>query len=102
MIVTLAGLLLFWPSPTTSWNVSVSALPGAVNVGCTAVSLDSVTVPPPVWVHWYVSGSPSGSKLPDPSSITAAPAFTVWPGPAFATGGAPAGDTVYSRSSQTA
>ena len=73
-----------------------------MNVGCIAVALDSVTAPPAVWVHWYVSAPPAGSKLPDPSSVTTAPVLTVWAGPAFATGGAPAVDTVYSRSSHAA
>src|SRR5580704_18999607 len=100
--VTSAGLLLLCPSPTTSWNVSAPALAGAVNFGCTTVALDKVTAAPPVWVHWYVSGNPCGSKLPDPSSITVTPVFTVWSGPALATGAAPAADTVYSRSSHAA
>ncbi len=46
-----AGLLLLRPSPTTSWNVSVPAFPGAVNFGCTTDALDKVTALPPVWVH---------------------------------------------------
>ena len=52
MIVTEAGLLLVVPLLTTSWNVSVAALDGAVNVGCAAVLLDNVTAAPPVCVHW--------------------------------------------------
>src|SRR5438046_4789452 len=70
VMVTVAGLLLAVPLLTTSWNVSVAALDGAVNVGCTAVLLDNVTAAPPVWVHWYVSALPPGSLLPDPFSVT--------------------------------
>src|SRR5580704_3168110 len=75
--VTSAGLLLLFASLTTSWNVSVPALPGAVNVGCTTVLLDNVTAVPPVWLHRYDSEPPPGSKLPDPSSVTVTPAPTV-------------------------
>jgi hypothetical protein len=50
-MVTLDGLLLTVPSLTTSRNVSVEALAGAVNVGATTVPLDNVTAGPPVWVH---------------------------------------------------
>ena len=68
---------MFVPSLTTNWNVSVPAAEGAVNVGCTTVLLDNVTAVPPVWLHRYDSESPSESKLPDPSSVTTAPAPTV-------------------------
>src|SRR5204863_4133568 len=78
VIVTVAGLLLAVPSLTTSWNVSVAALDGAVNVGCTTVLLDNVTAVPPVWVHWYVSDLPPGSLLPDPFSVTELGGCNVW------------------------
>ena len=87
VMVTLDGLLLTCPSLTTSRKVNVPALDGAVNVGFCAVLLDSVTGVPPVWVQVYVSGSPFGSELPDPSSCTEDPVDTVCAGPAFATGG---------------
>ena len=69
-MLTMDGLLPVGPSVTTSWKVRVAALAGAVNVGLTAVALDRVTCVPPVWVHWYVSGFPSESLLPEPSSCT--------------------------------
>ncbi len=36
--------------------------------------------------HWKVSGSPSRSDEPLPSSVTVLPRATDWSGPAFATG----------------
>ena len=36
VMVTVAGLLLLVPLLTTSWNVKVPGLEGAVNVGCAA------------------------------------------------------------------
>ena len=51
MIVTKSGWLDSVPSVTTSWNVSVLALDGAVNVGLTAVDDDNVTAGPAVCVH---------------------------------------------------
>ena len=41
----------FWVSVTISENVNVPAVAGAVNVGCGAVALESVTAGPPVCVH---------------------------------------------------
>src|ERR1700750_2804831 len=97
---TLAGLLLLVPLLTTSWNVKVPGLEGAVNVGCTAVLLDNVTAVPPVCVHWYVSVLPFGSLLPEPFSVTVAPGCTVWFDPALATGVVD-GVTRYWRCSQS-
>src|ERR1700745_3267071 len=51
---------------------------------------------PPIWVHLYVMGSPSGSELPDPSSSTCVLGPTRRLGPGFATGFAftPGADTL--------
>jgi hypothetical protein len=54
-IVTDEGALTSVLFATTKEKVSVCADAGAVNVGCTALELDSVTVEPAVWVHEYVS-----------------------------------------------
>ena len=50
-MVTDDGSLLCDPSVTTSWNVRVAAVDGAVNVGLIAVGSDSVTAGPLVCVH---------------------------------------------------
>src|SRR4051812_2163020 len=55
--VVLLATLELKPSPTTRSNVMVFGpwawvTAGAVNVGFWAVSLESVTVGPLVWVHW--------------------------------------------------
>ena len=75
------------PSPTVSRNVNDDAVPGAVNVGLATDALDNVTAGPAVCTHANVNASPSGSELPDPSRVTAAPVDTLCAGPASATGG---------------
>src|SRR3954462_547897 len=83
-----AALLAPRLSVTLRENVSVAALveTGAVNVGCAAVVLESVTDVPPVCVQEYVATVPSES-VPVPLNVTVAPPLTVCAGPAFATGG---------------
>src|SRR4051812_7363704 len=88
VMVTVDAALLTWPSFTTSENVSVFgvATSGAMNVGFCAVALESTTAGPSVWVHAKVSGLPSASAEPVPSSVTVERAGTVSPVPARATG----------------
>ena len=76
------------PSLTVSLNVmavSPSTL-GAVNVGRTAAELLSVTDGPDSCSQAYVRGSPSGSELSEPSSVTVVRSFTRWSSPASAVG----------------
>src|SRR5690349_1984225 len=89
---TCAGAELALASVTTSEKVSSAGADpdgtvGAVKLGLGTVALESVTVGPAVCVQAKVNGSPAGSVLPLPSSVTKAPEGTAWSGPAFATGG---------------
>ena len=59
---------------------------GAVKVGDAAVVLLSVTVGPAVCVQAWLRLSPSGSELPEPSSVTVVPSSTAWSAPAAAVG----------------
>ena len=69
---------------TVSWKITGSAVFGMVNVGLTAVVLDSVAGTPPVCFHT----KPLAPVEPEPSRVTVAPARTDCGGPAFARGGA--------------
>jgi hypothetical protein len=70
--VTEAGIEFVYPSFTTSENVNVLAVDGAVNVGFELDAPARVTAGPDVCVHVKVKGSPSGSVLVLPSSVTVA------------------------------
>jgi hypothetical protein len=100
--VTVEGELTSVLFATTNEKISVCDDAGAVNVGCTALGLDSVTVAPAVWVHEYVSDRSFGSELFDPSSSTFDPKPTTWCGPAEAMGISIVGTdpTMYWRGSQ--
>ena len=77
---TVSATLSTVPSLTIRAKVKVTGVfevsVGAVNVGDTAVALDSVTFGPAVCVHAKVNASPSGSDEPDPSSVTETASFT--------------------------
>lgn len=63
----------------------------ARNVGLRVAALESVVLLPEGFetsVQTYVSASPFGSVLPDPSRMTDVPAITLLEPPAFALGGA--------------
>ena len=60
-----------------------------VKVGCTAAGSAKLAVLPAgtlVKLHANVSGSPSMSVDPDPSSCTGSPVIVLWFRPAYATG----------------
>src|SRR5439155_15176396 len=57
-----------------------------VKCAIAAFGVEIVTVGPAVWVHAKVSGLPSGSLDPEPSSVTWTPVVPVASGPALATG----------------
>src|SRR6185295_17173892 len=84
--VTVSAALVTCPSLTRNENVTVAGPTGAVNDGRAADADDSDTAAPAVCDHAYVSESPSGSLLADPSSCTLALDATDWSGPASATG----------------
>ena len=89
MVTVSAGEMLV-PSETVRENTSEAldaSCEGAVKVGLSAVEELRVTVGvPEVWLHEYVSVSPSVSELALPSSVTSAPSDTVWSVPALAVG----------------
>jgi hypothetical protein len=87
LMVTEAAVEFVWPSFTTSEKVNVLAVDGAVNVGFELEAPLRVTAGPDVCVQMNVKGSPSGSVLLLPSSVTVAFLKTVCPAPAFALGG---------------
>ena len=60
------SVLLNLPSDTVSVATKLPSVV-LVNVGVAVAALVNV---PPVTVHWYVSGSKSGSVLADPSKIS--------------------------------
>src|SRR5512140_1124166 len=89
---TCAGAELALASVTTSEKVRSTCVDpngttGAVKVGLGTAASESVTRGPAVCVQAKLSGSPAGSVLPLPSSVTKAPEGTAWSRPAFATGG---------------
>ncbi len=86
VIVTLEAGDVICPLDTVSWNVIVPDVPGAVKVGFAVVELLSVAAGPAVCAQLYVSGWPSASLLPEPSSETVACLLTVCPLPAAAVG----------------
>ena len=73
------------PSDALSLNSSTTGVAGAVNVGCSMVMLDSVTVGPLGWVHAYMSASLSRSEA-EPASATWSFTYTVWAVPACTVG----------------
>ena len=80
VIVTLLGTLSRRPSLTINSNTSAApAGPtcGATKVAVTVDGSDNAAAGPLTWRQRYVNGSPSGSLLPDPSSVTSAPSFFV-------------------------
>ena len=87
-VTVTSSVALSEPSLTVNRNVSavLTVTSGAVNVGDAALVLLSVTVGPAVCVQAWLTLSPSGSELPEPSSVTVAPSSTVWSGPAAAVG----------------
>ncbi|HKZ73767.1 MAG TPA: hypothetical protein VJ011_06875, partial [Steroidobacteraceae bacterium] len=66
-------------SVTVNENVKLvfAATAGATNVGDAADVLLNETAVPPVCDHAYEATVPSGSLLPEPFSVTVAPAVTV-------------------------
>src|SRR6185295_11431464 len=88
-IVTLSVLVALVSFTVSEKLRDVSAaIIGAVKVGFWAVGSSNATAGPAVCVQEYVNESPSGSELALPSRITSSvPSFTVWLGPALATGG---------------
>ncbi len=81
MTVTVSGDELAFASVTTSEKTSVTgrdplATAGAVKVGPADGEEESATAGPAVCVQAYVMAWPSGSWLPLPSSVTAAPDAT--------------------------
>src|SRR4051812_34237647 len=86
VIVTSDAALVFAPSVTVRLKISgvFTVTAGAVNVGLAVVAPASVTLAPPVWVHAYCRGAPSGSELDSPLRRTVAPARTTRLGPPFA------------------
>jgi hypothetical protein len=88
VIVTVSAALPIVPSLTTKLNTYAPSL-SAVNVGLTAVALDSVAVLLAgfdVNDQLYVSGSSFASVLPLPFSVTTEPVATSWSILALATG----------------
>ena len=73
------------PSDTVSVKVISPVVVGAVNVGFTAVLLESITVAPG-FNQEYTRGSFSGSEEPEPSSVTVSPGATSRSSPASAVG----------------
>jgi len=63
-------------------------VPGSLGVNSVTAALGSAsaTSGPPVWIQVKLSGLPSGSVDPEPSSVTAAPGATSASGPALASG----------------
>ena len=70
-----------------------------MNEGRSVSAPSSVTASPPVCAHWNVSGSSSGSELPEPSNSTRSPASTCRSSPASAVGIRLLTDTVTSSGS---
>src|SRR3954467_5314411 len=90
-MVTLAGAEPPCGSVTMSAKTRTAAgdpagTTAAVNVGWAESAAASETAAPDACVQPKVMGSPSGSALALPSSVTADPDATAWSGPAFAMG----------------
>src|SRR5947199_216849 len=88
LVVDATSVLGLCVSVTVTRNFNVVPALGAVNVGCCAVVLDSVTDGPAVCAHESVSVWPSTCDDPDASSVTPlVPTETLWFVPELATGG---------------
>ena len=91
-IVTVSGTDESCALLTTSSNLSIAALAGAVKLGENVAAFCSVTVGPAVWRHAAFGTVPS-RLAPNPESCTVELRGTTWLAPASANGASTPGST---------